>query len=129
MTSGRSAATFSNWMPSVFVSSSGGSPAAFAAVSAHGPMPFSKPIQSVTPTGATPSAKKASCSLSPTLTTRSGRSVSSVVPYLCSIVTGNAARSSVVVAPEPAAESDSSSPHPIATTHAASRAREGAGAS
>jgi hypothetical protein len=65
MTSGRSAAIFSNRMPSVFVSSSGGSPAAFAASCAHGPMPFSKPIQSVMPTGATPSAKNASCSLSP----------------------------------------------------------------
>ena len=64
MTSGRSAATFSNWMPSVFFSSSGFGPAAaFAASSAHGPMPFSKPIQSVTPTGATPSANSASCSL------------------------------------------------------------------
>jgi hypothetical protein len=64
MTSGRSAATFSNWMPSVFVSSSGGSPAAFAAASAHGLIPCSKPIQSFTPTGATPSAKNASCSFS-----------------------------------------------------------------
>jgi hypothetical protein len=122
MTSGRSAAIFSNRMPSVFVNSSGGSPAAFAASCAHGPMPFSKPIQSVTPTGATPSAKNASCSLSPTLTTRFGRSVSSVVPYLCSIVTGNPERASVVAPAVPPAESGSSSPHPIAATHATSRA-------
>jgi hypothetical protein len=40
MTSGRSAAIFSNWMPSVFVSSSDGSPAAFAALSAFGSVAF-----------------------------------------------------------------------------------------
>jgi hypothetical protein len=63
----------------------------FCALSAHGPMPCSKPIQSVTPTGATPSAKSASCSLRPTVTTRAGRSAISVIPYLCSMVTGNEA--------------------------------------
>jgi hypothetical protein len=106
MTSGRSAAIFSNRMPSVFVNSSGGSPAAFAASCAHGPMPFSKPIQSVTPTGATPSAKNASCSLSPTLTMRCGRSVISVVPYLCSIATGNAAGASLEDVPRGRSSAD-----------------------
>ena len=58
---------------------------------AHGQAPYGcSPNHSVTPTGARPSARNGSWSVSPTVTTRSGRSVMTVSPYLCGMVTGYA---------------------------------------
>ena len=52
---------------------------------AHGKMsPGASPNHLVTATGTTPSSSRASCSVSPTLTTRFGASAGTVVsPYLC----------------------------------------------
>ena len=49
------------------------------------------PYHSRIPTGMTPSASKASWSVKPTDTTRCGSAGTTVSPYLCSMVTGNAA--------------------------------------
>lgn len=122
MRSGFSAATFSNWMPSTSVSTSGG--VALPSLSfAHGQTaPGYSPNHSVVATGTTPSASSASCSTRPTTTTRFGSAVISVVPYLCSIDTGKADVSAPAVVPPSAAVSPPSPPphaaRPVAVTRA-----------
>src|SRR4051812_18146188 len=76
-------------MPSVWSSSTGwGAPP--SAASAQGKMPPSTSRKLLVATGTLPRASIASCSLRPTSTTRWGSAVISVLPYLCSIVTGYA---------------------------------------
>lgn len=67
--------------------------------------PGCSPNHSVVATGTTPSASRASCSVSPVTTTRSGAAGIVVVPYLWSIVTGNVSPAAVVAA------GSSSEPH------------------
>ena len=93
MRSGRCAATFSIWTPSVLVSTVGALALPSSSV-AHGKIaPGCLPNHSVVATGTTPSASSASCSRRPTTTTRSGCFSIVVEPYLCSIVTGKAPES------------------------------------
>ncbi len=73
------------------VESTSGSPAPRAAV-AQGQVAYGcSPYHSVTPTGMVPSAITGSCSVSPTVTTRSGSASMVVSPRSCSMVTGYAA--------------------------------------
>ncbi len=98
MSSGLSAATASTLSSTPFGLSNSGS-ASPSSSCAHGHMPNGcSPYQSRMPTGITPSREQdASWSLKPTETTRVGSASIVVDPYLCSIVTGNAASLSAVV--------------------------------
>ena len=101
--SGCSAAIFSNWIPSVSVSTVGAG-ALPSAASAQGPMMPPAPSSNhlVEPTGTTPTARQSSCSLSPTVTTRRGSAVIVVSPNLCAMVTGNAPASAPPAPDRPA---------------------------
>ena len=110
MRSGCCAATFSTSMPSVLLRTVGAL-ASPSSSSAHGKIaPGCLPYHSVVATGTTPSASSASCSRSPTTTTRFGAVSIFVVPYLWSIETGNAASSDRAPESLPAV-SCSSDPH------------------
>src|SRR5262245_32105559 len=68
---------------------------------AHGHVAWGwSPYQSRMPTGTTPRASRASWSVKPTVTTRSGFAGTTVVPYLCSIETGNPAAVAVPSDPD-----------------------------
>src|SRR5690349_12828034 len=71
---------------------------------AHGHVAWGwSPYQSRMPTGTTPSASRASWSVNPTVTTRSGRDGTTVSPYLCGTKTGNPAPLDAAVPADPAA--------------------------
>src|SRR5690349_19485541 len=78
-------------MPSVLVSDSGTAALPSFSLAQGQISPGFSPNHLVVATGTTPRASRASCSVSPTTTTRWGTLVISVVPYLCSMLTGNAA--------------------------------------
>ncbi len=105
--SGSRAATASTLSSTPFGLSSSGS-ASPSSSCAHGHVPNGcSPYQSRMPTGMTPSASNASWSLKPTETTRVGSASIVVDPYLCSIVTGNAASLSATVEPAVVTSADS----------------------
>jgi len=79
-----------------------------------------RPVNSTTPTGLTPSASTASWSVQPTVTTRSGGALISVVPYLCSMRTGAAPPAAASASPS---ESPPQADRPNADSRTAASAR------
>ena len=77
--------------------------------------PGASPNHFVTATGTIPSVRSASCSVSPTQTTRVGAFSTVVSPNLCWMVAGKAASSPPPAAPPPVSLAPSGSSEPQAT--------------